>query len=105
MRTARTIISKTGNGTLTLDLLDAMELSEVLDYLQQWLKAAGEDVRADLNRFGCHDSATATVCERLTAFSELIVTGQADDDDIYPGRQDDHHTYNGQAPSVRDTRW
>ncbi len=105
MRTARTTYSKTGDATLTLDLLDALELSEILAYLRQWLKVASDEVRADLNRFGGHHTATATVCERLTAFTELIVTGQADDDDIYPGRQDDHHSYNGQAPSVRDTSW
>lgn len=89
MRTARTAYSKTGNGTITLDLLDALELSEVLDYLRDWLTAAGEHVRADLNRFGCDDRATRTVCDRLSAFTELIVTGQADDDDIYPGRDRD----------------
>lgn len=92
MRTARTAYSKTGNGTITLDLLDALELSEVLDYLRDWLTAAGEHVQADLNRFGGDDHATRTVCSRLSAFTELIVTGQADDDDIYRGRDRDHHS-------------
>jgi len=92
MRTARTTYSKTGNGTITLDLLDALELSEVLDYLRDWLTAASDHVRADLHRFGCDDNATTTVCRRLSAFTELIVTGQADDDDIYPGQEQDHHT-------------
>ncbi len=105
MRTARTTYGKTGNAALTLDLLDALELSEILDYLRQWLTAANDDVRADLNRFGCHDTATATVCDRLSAFTELIVNGQADDDDIYPGREHDHHSYNGFEPPVREQRW
>jgi hypothetical protein len=90
MRSARTTFSKTGNAAITLDLLDALELSEVLDYLHQWLTAASDDVRVDLNWFGCADNATTTVCRRLTAFTELIVNGQADDDDIYPGRGHDH---------------
>jgi hypothetical protein len=50
MRTARTIYGKTGDGTVVLDLLDAMELSEVLDYLNDWLTGTSDDVRADLNR-------------------------------------------------------
>ena len=84
MRTARTIFSKTGNGTVTLDLLDALELSEVLGYLNDWLTGTSDDVRADLHRFGCDDNATQTVCRRLSAFTELIVNGQADDNDSYP---------------------
>jgi hypothetical protein len=90
IRTARTSYSKTGNSTITLDLLDALELSEVLDYLRDWLTAASDDVRADLHRFGCDDNATITVCRRLGAFTELIVTGEAADHDIYPGREQDH---------------
>jgi hypothetical protein len=105
MRTARTNYSKTGNGTITLDLLDALELSEVLDYLRDWLTTTSDHVRADLHRFGCDDNATKTVCNRLTAFTELIVTGQADDDDIYPGRDDDHHSRDGRGPSDRDDKW
>lgn len=105
MRSARTSLSKTGNGTLTLDLLDAMELSEVLDYLNDWLRGADAHVRADLHRFGCDNNATTTVCRRLSAFAELLVTGQADDDDIYPGRGHDHHSHNGFEPPVRDTQW
>jgi len=106
MRTARTIFSKTGNGTVTLDLLDALELSEVLSYLHYWLTGASDDVRADLHRFGCDNNATTTACRRLTAFTELIVNGQADDDDIYPGREHDHHTHDGfDHHTDQDQRW
>lgn len=105
MRTARTLFGKTGNGTLTLDLLDAIQLSEVLAYLNDWLTGTSQDVRADLNRFGHDDNATKTLCCRLTAFTELIVNGQADEDDIYPGREHDHHSYNGFEPPCRDRRW
>jgi len=105
MRTARTTYSKTGNGTITLDLLDALELSEVLDYLRDWLTAAGEHVRADLNRFGCDDHATRTVCSRLSAFTELIVTGQADDD-ICPGRDRDRcDDLAGDDDGNQDDQW
>jgi hypothetical protein len=106
MRTARTIYGKTGDGTVVLDLLDAMELSEVLDYLNDWLTGTSDDVRADLNRFGGDDSATKTVCHRLTAFTELIITGEAEDDDIYPGRDPDHHSHDGvDQRTDRDKRW
>ncbi len=64
----------------------------MLDYLRDWLTAASDHVRADLHRFGGDDNATRTVCSRLSAFTELIVTGEAEDDDIYPGREHDHHT-------------
>ncbi len=106
IRTAHTSYGKTGNGTITLDLLDALELSEVLDYLRDWLTAASDHVQADLNRFGCADNATTTVCSRLSAFTELIVTGQAADDDIYPGREQDHHSRDGLEPQGdQDHQW
>jgi hypothetical protein len=56
--------------TVTLDMTDAMELSEILDYLAQWLTTTSEPaVHADLARFAL---ATATV-DRLLHHAHLII--------------------------------
>lgn len=66
--------------TVTLDMTDAMELSELLDYLAQWLELADDSVRADLNAFGGDQGAMPLVRERLASFSRLLVFGHADFD-------------------------
>lgn len=78
--------------TVTLDMSDAIELSEVLDYLAQWLQVADDNVRADLNAFAWDEGAMPLVRERLTSFSRLLVFGHADfdpDDDLDSGADQD----------------
>ena len=66
--------------TVTLDMTDAIELSELLDYLAQWLELADDHVRADLNAFAWDQGAMPMVRERLTSFARLLVFGHADGD-------------------------
>ena len=63
--------------TVTLDMTDAIELSELLDYLAQWLELADDHVRADLNAFAWDEGAMPMVRERLASFARLLVFGQA----------------------------
>ena len=65
--------------SLTLDLIDALELSEVLDYLRDWLRGADAAVHEDLHRFAGDQQATQLIQRRLTVFSELLVFGETDD--------------------------
>ena len=80
MRTARCT-----TGSVTLDLIDAMELSEVLDYLHDWLRGANSAVHNDLHRFADDQHATQLIQRRLMAFSHLLVFGEADE----PGDEPD----------------
>jgi hypothetical protein len=66
--------------TVTLDMTDAIELSELLDYLAQWLEHADDHVRADLNAFAWDEGAMPMVRERLASFARLLVFGHADFD-------------------------
>jgi len=66
--------------TVTLDMTDAIELSELLDYLAQWLELADDNVRIDLNAFAWDQGAMPLVRERLTSFARLLVFGHADGD-------------------------
>ncbi len=66
--------------TVTLDMTDATELSELLDYLAQWLELADDHVRADLAAFAWHQGAMPMVRERLNSFARLLVFGHADVD-------------------------
>ena len=82
--------------TVTLDMTDAIELSEVLDYLAQWLKVADDHVHADLNAFAWDEGAMPLVRQRLASFSRLLVCGHADfdlddelDDDLDGGAGQD----------------
>ena len=80
--------------TVTLDMPDAIELSELLDYLAQWLAVADDGVRADLNAFGWDEGAMPLVRERLASFSRLLVFGHAefdldDDSDLDNGADRD----------------
>ncbi|MBW3648790.1 MAG: hypothetical protein KY440_13650 [Actinobacteria bacterium] len=84
MRTARCTI-----GSVTLDLIDAMELSEVLDYLHDWLRGANAAVHDDLHRFAGDQQATQLIQRRLMAFSHLLVFGEADIDDEPDDEPDD----------------
>jgi hypothetical protein len=80
--------------TVTLDMADAVELSELLDYLAQWLELADDHVRADLNAFAWDEGAMPMVRERLASFARLLVFGHADfdlDDELDGGA--------GQEPS------
>ena len=74
--------------SLTLDLIDALELSEVLDYLQDWLRGAGAAVHEDLHRFAGDQQATQLIQRRLTVFSQLLVFGEVDDQSDDDGDQD-----------------
>lgn len=66
--------------TVTLDMTDAMELSELLDYLAQWLCLADDHVRADLNAFAWDEGAMPMVRQRLSNFARLLVFGHAPSD-------------------------
>lgn len=63
--------------TVTLDMTDAMELSELLDYLAQWLQLADDNVRADLSKFAWDEGAMPMVRQRLASFARLLVFGHA----------------------------
>jgi len=63
--------------TVTLDMTDAIELSELLDYLAQWLELADDHVRADLNAFAWDQGAMPMVRQHLTSFARLLVFGHA----------------------------
>ena len=78
--------------TVTLDMTDAMELSELLDYLAQWLELADDRVREDLAAFAWDEGAMPLVRERMVSFSRLLVCGHADfdlDDDLDDGADQD----------------
>lgn len=86
--------------SLTLDLIDALELSEVLDYLQDWLRGAGAAVHEDLHRFAGDQHATQLLQRRLTVFSQLLVFGEADDHS-----DDDKSNDDGDQDPCRERRW
>lgn len=65
--------------SITLDLIDALELSEVLDYLRDWLDGASAAVGEDLRRFAGDQQATQLIGRRLSVFSQLLILGEADD--------------------------
>jgi hypothetical protein len=69
--------------TVTLEMADAIELSEMLDYLADWLGIAGDDVRADLARFAADHTAPGYLPGELTRFSRLLIFG-------YDGTTDQH---------------
>jgi hypothetical protein len=64
--------------SVTLDMGDAIELSEMLDYLADWLRTAGHDVRADLARFALDHTAPGYLPAELTRFSRLLILGHDD---------------------------
>lgn len=72
VRTAHVRIS-----TVTLKSGDALELSELLDYVAQWLGGADPAVRADLATFAWDQGAISSVREHLVSFSRLLVFGHA----------------------------
>jgi hypothetical protein len=68
--------------TVTLDMTDAMELSEILDYVAQWLTTTSEPaVHADLARFALDPAAPRDLSRILIGFSRLLVFGEDDTDD------------------------
>ena len=85
--------------SLTLDLIDALELSEVLDYLHDWLRGADAAVHDDLRRFAGDQQATQLLQRRLTVFSQLLVFGEADDHNEADDDSDDDRD------PVRGRRW
>lgn len=66
--------------TVTLDTPDAIELSELLDYLAQWLTLADDHVRTDLASFAWDQGAMPMVRQQLASFARLLVFGHADFD-------------------------
>ena len=77
--------------TVTLDMPDAIELSELLDYLAQWLAVADDHVRGDLNAFAWDQGAMPIVREQLASFARLLVFGHTAfdlDDDEHDGELD-----------------
>ncbi len=72
VRTAHVRIS-----SVTLEMGDALELSELLDYLAQWLGVADPAARADLSKFAWDQGAIRSVREHLVSFSRLLVFGHA----------------------------
>lgn len=85
--------------TVTLDMPDAIELSELLDYLAQWLQLADDHVRADLAAFAWDEGAMPMVRERLASFSRLLVFGHAEFD------LDDDSDLDGDLDSGEDSTW
>jgi hypothetical protein len=68
--------------SVTLDMTDAMDLSEVLDYLAQWLTTTPEPaVHADLARFRLDLAEPRDLARTLTGFSRLLVFGEDDTDE------------------------
>ncbi len=63
--------------SVTLDIGNAMELSELLDYLAQWLGIAGPAVGEDLKNCAWDQGAIGSVREHLVSFSRLLVFGHA----------------------------
>lgn len=64
----------TTESTLTLQVVDAMELAEVCDYLIEWLGTAPTAVGEDLARFGADNAAPVEVCRTLARFAGLLTT-------------------------------
>ena len=69
-----------GLSTVTLNTPDAMELSELLDYLAQWLELADDRVGADLAAFAWDQGVMPLVRQQLASFSRLLVFGHANFD-------------------------
>jgi len=63
--------------TVTLHIGDALELSELLDYLAQWLGAADPAARADLATFAWDRGAIRNVPAQPVSFCRLLVFGHA----------------------------
>lgn len=84
--------AKCTDGSVTLELIDALELSEVLDYLFDWLHGASDAVRQDLITYGSHPNAVRIVKNRLTAFSQLLIWGEADLEQDDEGEDDQELT-------------
>lgn len=90
--------------TVTLDMTDALELSELLDYLAQWLQHTDAHVRADLAAYAWDDRALPQVRQRLAAFARLLVCGHAsfDLDDL--GLEQDDLDHDDGADARRGAR-
>ena len=70
--------------TVTLDINDALDLSELLDHLDRWLTDADEAVGDDLQRFAAGHTLRCPR-QQITGFSQLLVFGEGD-----TGEPDDH---------------
>lgn len=57
---------------ITLDMLDAVEMAEVCDYLRDWIVGAPKAVTESLTRFGGPD-AKAIVLEALGRLADVVV--------------------------------
>jgi len=75
--------------SVTLHIGDALELSELLDYLAQWLGVADPAVRTDLATFAWDQGAIRSVREHLVSFSRLLVFGYAPVEPDLDGDSDD----------------
>ena len=92
---------------VTLDMDDAMELSELLDNLAQWPAQAHDSVRADLISFAWDEGAMPLVRERLTSFARLLAFGHARfaTDDLYGDHPDDETDSDVDSGAGREGRW
>ena len=92
MRTVE-MTAKCTDSHVTLKLIDAFELSDLLGYLFDWLRGASDTVVEDLIGFGSDPQAARVVMSRLSAFTQLLICGEADfeQDDNDLGNQDRQH--------------
>jgi len=89
--------------TVTLNTPDAIELSELLDYLAQWLTLADDHVRADLAAFAWDQGAMPMVRQQLASFARLLVFGHADFD--LDGEPDDEPDGEPDGGAGQDPSW
>jgi hypothetical protein len=66
---------RTGPATVAITAEDAIELSELLDFVADWVRAAPATVACDFARFvgAGSDYSTAELHRRLVGFSSLLL--------------------------------
>jgi hypothetical protein len=63
----------TATDLVGIDVLDAVELSEICCYVADWVRAAPRSVRASLVRHGASTDAPAVLLEALDRFAEDLL--------------------------------
>lgn len=66
-------MSATETDLVGIDVLDAVELSEICTYVADWVRAAPRSVRASLVRHGASPDAPAVLLEALERFAEELL--------------------------------